>query len=321
MKKLPNKVDHWNHEVCTQHLLNLIFIRLSWLSFRFSTISFCIALILPFGMGNAKNVTCSINRSIIFSGKHLLTCNIHQQAIDRRGIFIAPPYNSSVEAFLVINNKHAVFFPENLSKIFPRLEVVIFTQCAMRSVNNSFGYTRKLQILDLSRNKISSVAEDSFVNLVNLTELHLSFNEIKNLSGYTFNALKNLELLTLKGNRIQVLSDDIYANLINMRNISMSNNYFVQIPQYLFRHNKKLEFVWMQSNKIRTLSGVTFSNLPNLRYVDLRHNSCINKVYWKNSFVTMKNDLRKNCRGTEKNFIYTFVKFLLSLRTPEQIVA
>lgn len=272
-------------------------------------------------MGSARNITCTINRSIIFSGKHLLTCNIHQQAIDRRGIFIAPPYNSSVEAFLVINNKNAVFFPENLSKIFPRLEVVIFTQSAMRSVNNSFGYTQKLQILDLSRNKISSVAENSFVNLVNLTELHLSYNEIRNLSGYTFSALKNLKLLTLKGNRLQVLSDDIYANLINMRNISMSDNYFVQIPQYLFRHNKRLEFVWMQSNKIRTISGVTFNNLPNLRYVDLRHNSCINKVYWKNSFVTMKDDLRKNCRGSKKSFFYKFLKFLLSSQASERVVA
>lgn len=255
-----------------------------------------IAFILPLCAARSKNVTCKMDRSVIYSRRHLLTCNIQKQTIDQRRIFIVPPFNSSVEAFLAISNKHAVFFPENLSKSFPRLKVVIFSRCGMKSVNNTFAFSEKLNLLDLSRNKITSVAEDSFINLVNLTELHLSYNQIRNLSVHTFVAQRNLQLLTLKGNQLQSLGDDTLANLHNLRNISLDNNKFVHFPQFLFRHNNKLEYIWLQENKIKTLSPVTFSFLPNLKFIDLRKNSCINKIYWRQSFRDLNNDLRRCSR-------------------------
>src|SRR5579883_1313347 len=62
---------------------------------------------------------------------------------------------------------------------------------------SAFSTFTKLEIIDLTNNKITSLDEVTFQGLANLKELYLSANQISQLPGSVFNNLNSLEILDL----------------------------------------------------------------------------------------------------------------------------
>ena len=67
--------------------------------------------------------------------------------------------------------------------------------------------------MSLYNNKLSTVPNNIFRNLVNLIDLHLADNFIENLSKETFNQNKNLKSLYLYNNKLKQLPADIFSEL------------------------------------------------------------------------------------------------------------
>ncbi|XP_038209351.1 leucine-rich repeat-containing protein 57-like [Zerene cesonia] len=103
-----------------------------------------------------------------------------------------------------------------------------------------------LRNLDLSKNKISSIADD-ISKLKLLKQLNLNTNSIHDLPNSISN-LKKLEMLNISSNSISKLPDS-FSQLTNLKQIYLSNNKFKMFPVQLFGL-KNLEVVDISNNKI-----------------------------------------------------------------------
>ena len=68
---------------------------------------------------------------------------------------------------------------------------------------------KHLSKLDLSFNKIRSIAPNTFDQLANLDTLILSFNSIQCIDQYSFSGLKKLRMLSLYGNNISTIPEKV----------------------------------------------------------------------------------------------------------------
>ena len=130
----------------------------------------------------------------------------------------------------------------------------------------SFEHLPCLQILDISRSKLSMLARDSLYGLDQLEVLSLHGNELHNISGDHLSHLPSLEKLLLGSkpgwdNETQTTYELEAGNLIRC------------LPPRLFEGNPHLNFFDISGNNITKVDRDTFVGATNLRFLDLRHNS------------------------------------------------
>ncbi len=92
----------------------------------------------------------------------------------------------------------------------------------------SISYVDTLETLDLSENKIQSLKDDAFVNLENLVELDLSFNELTYLPT-SLGKLTKLKKLNLSGNNLGVLPKE-FENLVSLESLELEGNPIGRVP-------------------------------------------------------------------------------------------
>ncbi|XP_041361911.1 G-protein coupled receptor GRL101-like [Gigantopelta aegis] len=148
-------------------------------------------------------------------------------------------------------------------------------QCAGQSLGNeTFGsLTRKL---DLSFSNVDQLTGISFQGLHMLAVLNLSNSRIKNIQ-WTFWELNNLILLDLSYNNITHLKRKTFSGMINLRLLDLSGNgYLSTIEVGTFDEFEQLAETWLQYTGIRKLNRFVFSTLSNLitlyiSYSELRY--------------------------------------------------
>ncbi|KAL7043565.1 hypothetical protein ACKWTF_001575 [Chironomus riparius] len=141
-------------------------------------------------------------------------------------------------------------------------------------IDISFKKCANVLFIELCRNNISEIPENSFVASTKLQELNLFDNGIKNISDYAFINLYNLTTLRLDGNQIVSLSLDLFKPLENLKMLNLNNNKIVTLKLQLFQHLKKLETLHLQRNKITTV--VSFDVAVPIYYLYLNENSLKN---------------------------------------------
>ncbi|MEQ2193081.1 Slit 1 protein, partial [Xenoophorus captivus] len=72
---------------------------------------------------------------------------------------------------------------------------------------------------DLSNNKISSLSNDSFSNMSQLTTLILSYNSLQCIPPLALAGLRSLRLLSLHGNDISELQQGIFNDLATLSHL------------------------------------------------------------------------------------------------------
>lgn len=111
-----------------------------------------------------------------------------------------------------------------------------------------------LDDLNLSRNKIVEVKQDTFENLTDLYHLDLSFNQLAILPKVLFKSLMNLLVLELQGNQIQIVDSDLFFHNIFLSMLLINNNSLSVIQPKSFRNNLYLSVLHVNDN--RNLSNI-----------------------------------------------------------------
>lgn len=165
----------------------------------------------------------------------------------------------------------------------------------------SFQNFNQLQILDLSRNLLSSLNSDAFSGLENtLISLDLSQNRITNLAGTPLTLLK-LQRLNLSDNHLTDISRNFLTLLPSLQYLNISRNRHLnnipvsllhklpQIevldlsyagvrslpPEFLIK-SKSIREIYLTHNSILEIAEGVFSNMSNITIVDLSFNNISN---------------------------------------------
>ena len=140
-------------------------------------------------------------------------------------------------------------------RIFPYLSTFYLAKSSAR-INlqkKMFDGFRMLQKLEIFQNKkLRIVDADVFSNLIQLKELHLSYN------------------------CIEFIEKSLFSNLINLKKLTLCRNGLESIEENSFSNLHSLEYLDLSSNRLRSLSAKSFVGLDNLKLLYLNHNKMAN---------------------------------------------
>lgn len=125
--------------------------------------------------------------------------------------------------------------------------------------------------INLSKNGIKRIANNSFMTASRLRFLDLSYNKLQTVPY----AIRNLPLtkLSLNNNSIQTLGCHDFANMTNLRQLSLQWNKITALSECVFQNLPKLERLELQGNSLGDMKNAFHTSLPNLKTLLLNINS------------------------------------------------
>lgn len=112
------------------------------------------------------------------------------------------------------------------------------------------GMAYSLTNLNLSHGKLSSLAESALSELVNLSELNLSFNQFTRLP-QTLDRLVNLEIFSCTDNTLDSLPENCFGNMQRLRICNIHNNNLKNLPDDVWNCGA-IESINLSSNLLVT---------------------------------------------------------------------
>lgn len=143
---------------------------------------------------------------------------------------------------------------------------------------NVFNGLSKLEVLNLSWNKMTSIHENGLNGLSNLRVLKLSRNQIQKFKVRTFEHVPLLEELLLNNNHIETIEDGT-LQLPHLKRLDLSYNKLKELSNAIFQNCRHLEYLDLRSNHI-TLIRRSIYGLNQLQYLNLDNNR-ISDVYFR----------------------------------------
>ena len=126
----------------------------------------------------------------------------------------------------------------------------------------------RVDALDLSTNKLTSLGANIFIGHVNIVELNFLYNEIVNVSSLAFNGIINLQKLNLRRNKLTAIPDlQLISNNLIELNLRQNEISSVDITFEM----QILEILKWGKNQLTALS-VGSLVLPSLKSLDLKYN-------------------------------------------------
>ncbi|KAK7868702.1 hypothetical protein R5R35_008228 [Gryllus longicercus] len=137
------------------------------------------------------------------------------------------------------------------------------------------GLDNVTTFLDVGHNNITTIEEDTFLNLglVNLIVIVADNNTISSVSPNAFRGLEALKFLHLAGNRLTSLPKDLFSNNPVIHHLDLTGNSLILPSDGPFLSVPSLEYLDLDHCYLRILSEFAFTDLPKLRYVNLNNNS------------------------------------------------
>ncbi|XP_063699237.1 uncharacterized protein LOC134829879 [Culicoides brevitarsis] len=209
--------------------------------------------------------------------------------------------------FILIWMSHVTFSASNNEQKFcpKHCQCDIFADlrravCSDQNLINTFaGVPREVEILDLSRNKISLITDHSFEEFTNMVELDLSFNIISTVSFRAFELMDRLEKLDLSYNRIEQLDNRLLESNSNLKELILNGNKFMSLPDQALIKSSSLRKLSMVDSKLVHVPHLMFHALPNVEFLDLSQN-LLKNIHIK-SFQRMKKLIEVNLEDNPWN--------------------
>jgi Leucine-rich repeat (LRR) protein len=206
------------------------------------------------------------------------------------------------------------------SDIFYGLQSLIYLKLKVNSLtriySKTFIHLVKLKFLDLSYNELNYLDYDAFQGLSNLTELLLYENGLKILTSNLFKPLTKLSVLNLGYNKLISVEEKSLSGVGNsLKTLKMFSNRVEHLKSHFFTGLNELLFLYLEENQISSIEPETFKDLVNLTELYLAEN-CIATID-PSLFINMKKlntlDLSYNVLVELKQRSFVFLKQLKAL--------
>ena len=126
--------------------------------------------------------------------------------------------------------------------------------------------------LNLERNTMETLADESFAGLHSLTVLHLAGNRISSLPGGVFTPLVEIYRIDLSRNKIASVNKEAFRDMKHLASLSLNDNKFLTIDAEAFDGLKITYCLQLMSNKMSSLNRGSFRGLKELHRLHLSGN-------------------------------------------------
>lgn len=155
----------------------------------------------------------------------------------------------------------------------PDVKYINLTQNQINNVYFTLTFYYKLQVLDLSFNKLDDLGSKNFESQERLYTLMLNDNSLVSVKKDAFRGLKELVELTLSNNRIEEIHHSAFADLGKLARLDVSNNALVRLDAGVLQHLTALDQLNFCNNQILDVPYESnLEYLTRLRQLDLSLN-------------------------------------------------
>ncbi|XP_053932274.1 amphoterin-induced protein 3 [Cuculus canorus] len=129
--------------------------------------------------------------------------------------------------------------------------------------------------LDLSHNALTGLHDRWLAALPHLEALHISHNQIKDLSPQAFHNASHLRHLDMSSNRLHAVETHYFNALVSLEELLLYNNHIKRVDENAFARLSGLRKVYLSWNNLTTFPFHSVQGLGNysLRTLDLSSNS------------------------------------------------
>ncbi len=125
---------------------------------------------------------------------------------------------------LSLNNNRLTKLPPNIFSELVNLSYLDLSSNKFSEFNLTLAKGNQLSTLDLSNNRISSLRNDSFMNLPNLETLKIKNNSLTSISPCTFSQLTKLKHIELSSNRLTSFDFGLIETNLELAYLNLCNN-------------------------------------------------------------------------------------------------
>ena len=137
----------------------------------------------------------------------------------------------------------------------------------MEKINNTI-FSRfersKMNILNLTANRISMIENGSFQGFTSLRVLLVENNSLWKINQTTFGEMGMLEEINLSHNMISLIERGAFDAMPNLKTFDLSMNCMFVMPAFIFFRNLKLKNIYLNQNYLTAMSEI----FPNMQYVE-----------------------------------------------------
>ncbi|XP_058462353.1 nyctalopin-like [Malaya genurostris] len=169
----------------------------------------------------------------------------------------------------------------------PDVRFINLTANHITNVHFTLSFYHKLEVLDISFNRIDTLGSRNFDTQENLRMLNLSDNAIVSIPKDAFKGLKRLQILKLCNNRIETIHPTAFHDLRNLMELDFSNNAIISLDHGVLRHLYSLETISFQNNQFLEVPYEhNLEHLSRLQSLDLSVN--LIEFIANDSFVNLR---------------------------------
>ncbi len=138
--------------------------------------------------------------------------------------------------------------------------------------SNTFNGLINLKEINLTGNELKEIHKDTLNGLINLKVVNFGGNQIKELNAELFKNLTNLETIYFHCNEIKELNSNIFNGLVKLKNIYFGKNLISNLNENIFNGLDSLERISFYFNQIKELHPLLFNNLNELKELHFNGN-------------------------------------------------
>lgn len=170
---------------------------------------------------------------------------------------------------LNLSRNLALSVPKDFITNCINLKEIRFTGNEASKLPASLAWASRLNVLDLSNNRLEELEPAELHRLTNLVSLKLANNNLSKLPN-NFVQFRGLRSLNISSNNFKELPEQVY-NLRSLADLDISFNKISSLPR--ISSLTTLEKLWMTNNDLKGPFNEGFKQLSKLREIDARFNS------------------------------------------------
>lgn len=182
------------------------------------------------------------------------------------------PFSHSLEYLNLSFNSLSPSLPKSAFKGLKKLKLLDLSGNNLTTLDRSdFLELNTLMTLNLSQNSLTKLPSSIFARTAQLVHLDLSYNLFKEVDSYFLKPLRFLRVINFGSNQIDSVARKAFGSNTRLRRINLGNNHLSSLHKDMFSSFTLLESLDLSHNNISKIESGAFQKLSSIR-IDLSHN-------------------------------------------------